>query len=82
MTSEWAGHNLQINSVSPTVVLTDLGIKVWGDPRRGDPMRSKIPAGRFCDPIEVADAILFLSSSASDMINGHDLMVDGGYTAL
>ena len=82
MTSEWAGHNIQINTVSPTVVLTPLGMKVWGDPERGDPMKAKIPAGRFCEPIEVADAILFLSSSASDMICGHDLMVDGGYTAL
>ncbi len=82
MTSEWARHNLQINSISPTVVLTELGLKVWGDPDKGDAMRCKIPAGRFCEPIEVADAILFLSSNASDMINGHDLLVDGGYTAL
>ena len=79
MTSEWAGHNIQINTVSPTVVLTPLGMKVWGDPERGDPMKAKIPAGRFCEPIEVADAILFVSSSASNMICGHDLMVDCGY---
>ena len=73
---------MQINSVSPKVVLTDLGIKVWGDLKRGDPMRSKIPAGRFCHLIKVADTILFLLSSASIMINGHDLLVNGGYTAL
>jgi NAD(P)-dependent dehydrogenase (short-subunit alcohol dehydrogenase family) len=82
MTSEWARHNIQVNTVCPTVVLTALGMKVWGDPERGDPMKAKIPAGRFCEPVEVADSILFLASSASDMICGHDLMVDGGYTAL
>ena len=80
MKSEWAEHNIQINTISPAVVLTPLGMKVWGDPVRGDPMKAKIPAGRFCEPIEVADAILFLSLSTSDMICGHDLMVDGGYT--
>jgi 2-deoxy-D-gluconate 3-dehydrogenase len=82
MTSEWAKHNIQINTVCPTVILTPLGEKVWGDPAKGDPMKAKIPAGRFGQPVEVADAILFLASSASDMICGHDLLIDGGYTAL
>ncbi len=45
-------------------------------------MKAKIPGARFGRPIEVADAILFLSSSASDMICGHDLLIDGGYTAV
>jgi NAD(P)-dependent dehydrogenase (short-subunit alcohol dehydrogenase family) len=82
MTSEWAKHNIQINTVCPTVILTPLGEKVWGQPEKGDPMKAKIPAGRFGQPVEVADAILFLASSASDMICGHDLLIDGGYTAL
>ncbi len=82
MTSEWAKHNIQINSVCPTVILTPMGEKVWGDPAKGDPMKAKIPAGRFGKPIEVADLVLFLASSASDLINGQDLLIDGGYTAL
>jgi 2-deoxy-D-gluconate 3-dehydrogenase len=82
MTSEWARHNIQINTVCPTVILTPLGEMVWGKPEKGDPMKAKIPAGRFGQPVEVADAILFLASSASDMICGHDLLIDGGYTAL
>ncbi len=82
MTSEWAKHNIQINTVCPTVILTPLGEKVWGQPEKGDPMKAKIPAGRFGQPVEVADAILFLASSASDMICGHDLLIDGGYTAI
>lgn len=82
MTVEWAKHNIQVNTVCPTVILTPMGEQVWGQPEKGDPMRAKIPGGRFGKPIEVADAILFLASSASDMICGHDLMLDGGFTAV
>ncbi len=82
MTVEWAKHNIQINTVCPTVILTPMGELVWGQPEKGDPMKAKIPGGRFGVPQEVADAILFLASSASDMICGHDLLIDGGYTAI
>jgi len=82
MTVEWAKHNIQINTVCPTVILTPMGELVWGQPEKGGPMKAKIPGGRFGKPIEVADAVLFLASSASDMICGHDLLVDGGYTAI
>ncbi len=82
MTVEWAKHNIQINSVCPTVILTPMGEQVWGDPKIGDPMKAKIPAARFGKPVEVADLILFLASSASDLINGQDLLIDGGYTAV
>jgi NAD(P)-dependent dehydrogenase (short-subunit alcohol dehydrogenase family) len=82
MTVEWARHNIQINTVCPTVILTPMGEMVWGQPEKGDPMRAKIPGDRFGKPVEVADAILYLASSASDMVCGHDLLVDGGYTAV
>ena len=82
MTVEWAKHNIQINTVCPTVILTPMGELVWGQPEKGDPMKAKIPGGRFGVPREVADSILFLASSASDMICGHDLLIDGGYTAI
>jgi len=82
MTAEWAKYGLQINSVCPTVILTPMGEQVWGDPAKGDPMKAKIPAGRFGKPIEVADLVLFLASSAADLINGQDILIDGGYTAL
>ena len=82
MTVEWAKHNIQINSVCPTVILTPMGEQVWGDPSKGDPMKAKIPAARFGKPVEVADMILFLASSASDLVNGQDLLIDGGYTAV
>ncbi len=81
MTVEWAKHNIQSNTVCPTVILTPMGEMVWGDPSKGDPMKAKIPAGRFGRTTEVADLILFLASPASDMITGQDILIDGGFTA-
>jgi 2-deoxy-D-gluconate 3-dehydrogenase len=82
MCVEWAKHNIQVNAVCPTVILTPMGEEHWGKPERGDPMKAKIPAGRFGRPIEVADMILYLASSASNLVNGQDMLIDGGYTAV
>jgi NAD(P)-dependent dehydrogenase (short-subunit alcohol dehydrogenase family) len=81
MTVEWAKHNIQCNSICPTVILTPMGEMVWGDPAKGGPMKAKIPAGRFGRTTEVADLVLFLASSASDLINGQTILIDGGFTA-
>ena len=82
MTCEWSRHNVQVNAVCPTVILTPMGEQVWGPAEKGDPMRAKIPLNRFGKPIEVADLVLFLASSASDLITGETVMIDGGYTAV
>lgn len=82
MALEWGKHNIQANAICPTVILTPLGEKVWGQPEKGGPMLAKIPLGRFGQPIEVADAILYLASPAADLITGETLMLDGGYTAV
>jgi len=82
MMVEWAAHNIQANTVCPIVTLTPMGQMAWGDPAKGDPMKAKIPARRFAETVEVADLILFLASPASDMINGQDLAIDGGYTSV
>lgn len=76
---EWGQYNINANLVSPTVVLTEMGERIW----QGEDavlMKKKIPSGRFCYPDEIAAAILFLSSDAANMINGENLLVDGGYT--
>lgn len=82
MAAEWAKYNIQANAVCPTVILTPLGEKVWGSPEIGDPMKAKIPARRFGKPIEVADMVLYLASPASDLVCGHSMLIDGGYTAV
>lgn len=79
---EWARFNVQVNAICPTVVMTPMGRKVWGDPAKGDPFRNATPARRFAEPVEVADAALYLASRASDMVNGDLLMVEGGFTSV
>ena len=79
LASEWAGRGVTANTISPTVVLTELGRKAWDGPK-GDALKQLIPTGRFALPEEIAATALFLASSASDMINGADILVDGGYT--
>jgi len=82
MALEWGGHNIQVNAVAPTVILTPMGTQVWGDPAKAAPMLAKIPLRRFGQPVEVADLILFLASAASDLITGETILIDGGYTAI
>jgi NAD(P)-dependent dehydrogenase (short-subunit alcohol dehydrogenase family) len=79
LASEWAPRGVTVNTVSPTVVLTELGRKAWEGPK-GDALKAQIPTGRFALPEEVAATALFLASNAADMVNGVDLLVDGGYT--
>jgi NAD(P)-dependent dehydrogenase (short-subunit alcohol dehydrogenase family) len=82
MAVEWGPHNIQVNAVCPTVILTPMGTQVWGDPAKSEPMLAKIPLRRFGVPQEVADLVLFLCSPASDLITGEAILIDGGYTAL
>jgi 2-deoxy-D-gluconate 3-dehydrogenase len=82
MALEWGPHNIQVNAVAPTVILTPMGIRAWGDPAKAAPMLAKIPLRRFGQPVEVADLILFLASPASDLITGETVLIDGGYTAV
>jgi len=79
LASEWAGRGVTANTISPTVVLTDLGRAAWDD-ERGVAHQAQIPVGRFAVPAEVAAAAVFLASDAAAMVNGADLLVDGGYT--
>jgi NAD(P)-dependent dehydrogenase (short-subunit alcohol dehydrogenase family) len=76
---EWARFGVQVNAISPTVVLTELGKKAWAG-EVGEEFKRKLPAGRFAYPEEIAAAALYLASDASDMINGANLVIDGGYT--
>ncbi|GBQ09992.1 SDR family NAD(P)-dependent oxidoreductase [Swaminathania salitolerans] len=82
MTAEWGPHNIQANAVCPTVVWTPMGERVWGVGDKLARFLEKIPAGRVATPEEVADLVLYLASPASGMINGQEIFVDGGYTAL
>ena len=79
LAAEWGGRGITVNCVSPTVVLTALGAAAWNGPK-GEAFRNQIPTGRFAEPEEVAAAVTFLASSSARMINGADLLIDGGFT--
>jgi NAD(P)-dependent dehydrogenase (short-subunit alcohol dehydrogenase family) len=76
---EWAPHGITVNAISPTVTLTELGKRAWAG-QVGEAMKALIPVGRFAYPEEVAAVALFLASQAADMINGANVLIDGGYT--
>lgn len=81
MMIEWARHNIQVNSICPTVILTDMGKEIWGPVEKSQPMIDKTPLGRFGEPVEVADMALYLASPASGLVNGEAFLIDGGYSA-
>ncbi len=77
---ELGQYGIRANSVCPTVVLTEMGQRVWGEEEKAAPMLARIPLGRFAVPREVSDTVLWLASDAASMISGVDVPVDGGYT--
>jgi len=82
MTCEWAKYNIQINGIGPGYIATaqTAPIREGGHPFN-DLVMTRTPAGRWGEPEDVANAALFLSSRASDFVNGHILFVDGGILA-
>jgi len=81
MAVELGPHHIRVNAIAPTVVLTPMGTQVWGDPQKADPLKAKIPLGRFAQPREVTAAVLFLASEGAGMIHGETLIIDGGVNA-
>jgi len=82
MTCEWAKYNIQINGVGPGYIATSqtAPIRENGHPFN-DLVMTRTPAGRWGEPEDVANAVLFLASKASNFVNGHILYVDGGILA-
>lgn len=81
MALELGPYNIRVNTVNPTVVLTEMGRLGWSDKDKAESMLSKIPLGRFAEVDEVVDAIIYLLSDRSSMINGVTLPIDGGFLA-
>lgn len=79
--NELAEHNVQINAIAPGYVATDNTAPIRADEKRNAEILSRIPAGRWADPSDLMGAVVFLSSRASDYMNGHVLAIDGGWLA-
>ncbi|KAK7500948.1 hypothetical protein BaRGS_00007828 [Batillaria attramentaria] len=78
---ELGPKKIRVNSVLPTVVMTDMGRLGWSDPAKANPFIARTPTGRFAEVEDVTNAVLFLLSDKAAMINGTMLPVDGGYLA-
>ncbi len=79
MAVELGPHGIRVNSINPTVVMTEMGRRAWADPAKGGPMLARIPLGRFPECADVASVICFVLSDAAGMLNGLALRVDGGF---
>ena len=75
----WAGKNIQVNAIAPGYMDTEMNTALVNDPVRSASILSRIPAGRWGTPEDVAGPVLFLASSAADYLSGAILPVDGGY---
>lgn len=82
MATEWAKHNIQVNGIGPGYFATSQTepIRVDGHPFN-DFIVNRTPAAKWGDPDDLAGAAIFLSSQASDFVNGHVVYVDGGILA-
>lgn len=76
---ELAMHNIQVNGIAPGYYATEITKKTRSDPVTNQRVLDHIPAGRWGEPVDLMGALVFLSSRASNYVNGHLLVVDGGY---
>ena len=78
---EWAKHNINVNAIGPSFILTPLTKPMFDDPWFHDLVVDRTPQGRIGEPEDVVGAVVFLASPASNLVTGTVLMVDGGWTA-
>ncbi|MGO1410409.1 SDR family oxidoreductase [Microbacterium sp.] len=78
---ELGPHGIRVNSVHPTVVMTEMSAWYWGRPDVEGPFLKAMPLGRWATEEEIAGPIAFLLSDEASMISGVHLPIDGGYTA-
>lgn len=81
LANEWASSGIQVNAIAPGYFETDNTYNLRQDPERLSSITARIPAGEWGKPEDLAGATVFLSSKASDYMNGHIMLVDGGWMA-
>jgi NAD(P)-dependent dehydrogenase (short-subunit alcohol dehydrogenase family) len=82
MAAEWAPFNISVNAVRPGLTRTEFSRPIWDHSQRAEEYLSAVPKGRVAEPEQIAGAVLFLASGASNFITGQSVYVDGGYLAV
>jgi NAD(P)-dependent dehydrogenase (short-subunit alcohol dehydrogenase family) len=79
---EWGRHNITVNAVAPTFIVTPGTEPALADPRfRADVIERVAGLHRIGQPMDVAGAVVFLASPAASLITGDTILIDGGWTA-
>jgi 2-deoxy-D-gluconate 3-dehydrogenase len=78
---EWAKHNVLVNAVAPTFIETPMSKPMMGKEEFRKYVLGNIPLGHLGKPEDVIGAVIYLASESSNMVTGHILLVDGGWTA-
>lgn len=81
LANEWAANNIQVNAIAPGYFETDNTYNLRQDKERHQSITSRIPSGVWGKPEDLAGATVFLSSNAANYVNGHVMLVDGGWMA-
>ena len=81
MATEWGRHNIQINAIAPGYFITALTIALVEDPAFDSWVKQEVPLGRWGEPKELIGTAIYLAAKASDYLNGHTVIVDGGWSA-
>lgn len=79
LANEWAVNNLQINAIAPGYIKTDNTKSLQDDKKRNKAIKARIPTGRWGEPDDIVGTVIYLSSPASDYVNGTIINVDGGW---
>lgn len=80
MAADWGQYNIQINGIAPGYFKTEMTQALADDEKFDAWLKARTPARRWGEPEELIGALLFLSSKASDFVNGQLIFVDGGLT--
>jgi len=78
---QYAKENIRVNSIHPGPIATPMTAEGRADPERVALTAERTPLGRYGEPEEVANAVLFLASDEASYVTGSEIVVDGGYTA-
>ncbi|WP_421734306.1 glucose 1-dehydrogenase [Cellulomonas sp.] len=79
--NEWSSKGVNVNAVAPGYMATEMNAALLADPARLEQLSARIPAGRWGQPEDIGNVVVFLASPAASYVHGQVLAVDGGWMA-